>query len=186
MIVAVTGYIGAGKTTVAQIFSEYDYSVIEADVLGHDLLRVTEVKEKIKEKFGMNVMDRELQIDRGKLSKIVFNNEVMLKDLNEIMHPYLISAIETRAAEVKGDMVIDAALYHELEIDKLADVSILVTADVENIYERLSPAYTKKEVLNVMNSQKIIRSPDYTIENNDSHESLRSKVVNLIKKLGEM
>jgi len=183
MIIAITGYIGAGKTTTAGFFHEHGYKVIEVDELGHGLLDNPEILEKLRAEFGIKILDRDLKIDRAKLSKLVFNNEDNLKTLNRIIHPTLCGHVKDMITRESGDAVIDVALYNELKIGQLVDVTILVTTDIPNIYERLNPQYTKQEILTVMNNQELVAKPDYIIDNNHSMDDLRKRVEKIILKL---
>jgi len=180
MIVAVTGYIGSGKSTTAQIMNHHGYAIVEVDLIGHELLEKNDLAEKLRAQFGIGILDRELNIDREKLSKIVFNDDLKLKKLNEIMHPTLKEEVQKRVEGSTENIVIDVALYTELDIDKLADRAILITTDVDKVYERLAPQYTKEEILNVMNNQILIKKPDHIIENNGTLQQLKSRVEQLL------
>jgi len=184
MIVAVTGYIGAGKSTTAQMMSQHDYIVIEADQIGHDLLARDDILEHIRSEFGIKVLGRDLKVDREKLAKAVFSNIQMLAKLNKIVHPALKQEIVARVQDLSGNIAVDAALYHELELDTVCDKAILVTTDIGKVYERLNPDYTQEEILNIMNSQRLCAKPDFTIDNNGNLEQLRSRVAQIVKLLG--
>jgi len=180
MRVAVTGYIGAGKTTTAHIMHHLGYQVIEADQIGHDLLWRADIAEQIRAEFGIKVLDRDLKVDRAKLSKQVFSDDEQLKKLNMIVHPHLKDELRRMLHETTEKVAVDAALYHELDLDKYTDKSILVATDIEVVYERLNPLYTKDEILNVMNSQILIKKPDYTIDNNGSLDKLKQRVQQIV------
>jgi len=182
MIIAITGYIGAGKTTTANIFRQHGFRVIDVDSLGHELLENPAVRERLRGEFGIRILDRSLNIDRKKLSKLVFGNEKMLMQLNRIMHPFLKEGIEKEVNRSSGNTVIDVALFRELEIGKYANKVILVQADIDRVYDRLNPEYTKKEIITIMNNQDIIRNPDYIIENNGTVEDLKRRVEQIINR----
>jgi len=183
MIIAITGYIGAGKTTTASFFHENGFRIIEVDELGHQLLDNEEVRDKLKAELGTKILDRDLKIDRDKLSKLVFNDEDKLKTLNTIVHPFLLSEIKDAVEVERGNTVIDVALYDELKIGQHVHCTIMVTADLPHVYERLAPQYSKSEILTVMNNQKPIKRPDYILENNSSIEDLKRRVHKLIDNL---
>jgi dephospho-CoA kinase len=178
MIVAITGYIGTGKTTTALIFKEHGYRMIEVDSLGHELLKDPEIRDRIRSEFGVKVLDRSLGIDRKRLGQIVFNDPSRLAVLNRIVHPYLKSELKKRVGT--GDVVIDCALYNELEVHGIADKTVLVVADIEHVYQRLYPRFTQRQVLNIMNSQTIAQKPDFIIENNGTLIEMRKRTIDVI------
>jgi len=181
MIIAITGYIGVGKTTTANIFGTFGFEILEVDELGHLLLDRPEILEKLKKVFGLKILNRDLKVDRHKLAKVVFRDEGKLETLNSIVHPHLKEFIKQKLSEMSGNIVVDVALFTELDIEQLADMSILLSSDLLNIYERLSPQYTKEEIINVMNNQHLIKNPDITIDNNGTIEQLKSRVAQIIK-----
>jgi len=89
MVIGVTGNIGCGKTTVAQMFGALGAEVIEADRIGHLLLKKDGVKERIIQTFGKSILDEDGEISREKLRKMVFRDKKKLKQLNLILHPLM-------------------------------------------------------------------------------------------------
>jgi dephospho-CoA kinase len=183
MIIAITGHMGAGKTTVANIFKEKGFEIVDVDGIGHALLNDFSISERLRGEFGIQILGRDLKVDRKKLSKFVFNNGESLKKLNGIVHPKLKQEIQNAVSKIEGNVVIDLALYNELEVDKIANKTILVEADVSNIYDRLNPRYTKSEILTVMNNQNITSNFDYIIENNGTIHDLNRKVEQILGKI---
>jgi dephospho-CoA kinase len=179
MIIAITGYIGTGKTTAAAIFREKGWYVVNADEMGHAVLRDREIRDKLLAKFGSDIADRSMEIDREKLGKAVFSNDGNLQFLNSIAHPIMIAELRTFAG-TKDKLVIDVALYERLHIDKIADKAILVKSDVDRIFERLKNRFTQEQVIRIMNSQEQPKNPDYIIENNGTIEQFREKIERLI------
>src|ERR687889_1596364 len=86
--VAVTGNIGAGKSTVVELFRRWGATIIDADQLvreaqspGHPGLAA------IAERFGADVLREDGSLDRGRLRNIVLAQPSELEALNRIMHP---------------------------------------------------------------------------------------------------
>jgi dephospho-CoA kinase len=185
MILAVTGYIGTGKTTAAQILKEMGWKVIDADAIGHELLAHPEVKSVLLAKHGARIADRKMQIDRKKLSQIVFGKQEELKLLNRLVHPLLIARLkeiaQTARKEEGNRTVIDAALYNELGLDKVADKVILIEADFGIVCERLKNRYSQAKLLSIMNSQSIPKSPDFRIGNNVGIEQLKQEIAQIVR-----
>jgi dephospho-CoA kinase len=183
MIIAVTGSIGAGKSTTAAILGRHGYTVVDVDKIGHELLNESEVRDRLRAEFGVSILDRIFNIDRQKLSKLVFANPASLEKLNRIVHPPLKRALQKKLSLISGNIVIDVALYNELEVRRYAEVTILIQTQVDHIYQRLVPRYTKREILNVMNNQQVVAKPDFIIENNGTVDELTRRIEQILSSL---
>jgi dephospho-CoA kinase len=82
-----TGNIGSGKTTIANIFRTLNVPVYIADERAKILLASAEVKNEIRTTFGTVVFDKNFRLDRKKLADLVFPQSELLAKLNEIIHP---------------------------------------------------------------------------------------------------
>ncbi|MBT4541000.1 dephospho-CoA kinase [Candidatus Woesearchaeota archaeon] len=171
MIIGITGYIGVGKTTAAQILAKLtkqSFRIIDVDKLGHELLKDSEVKNNLIAEFGENILGRDLEIDRKKLGRIVFSNTELLQQLNNIMHSKIknqLSEMLLKARAKNENVVVDIALLTELGVNDLCDFIILIKADVEFVYERMIKGYNKMQILNIMNAQKV-QKYNHVVENN--------------------
>jgi len=85
-IIGLTGGIGSGKTTVANLFRNRGIPVYFADEQAKKILDGPETIAAIIATFGDGVFDGQ-KIDRQKLAAIVFNNPEKLQQLNDIIHP---------------------------------------------------------------------------------------------------
>lgn len=185
MIIAVTGYIGTGKTTFSKYLEEHGFNNINVDSIGHSLLNLNPVKDKIIGSFGESVLGRDLKIDRKKLAEIVFNDDSKLQILNSIMHSKMRSLLKHQIKTLDGkDVVIDAALFRKLGIDKLSDIIIIIKSDLENIYQRLQHKYTKIQIINIMDSQEVPADSDadIIINNNSSLKDLKIRAAEVASK----
>ena len=89
-IVALTGGIGAGKTTAARHFQSRGAVVIDMDEAARRLLEPgTEVHDRIVEEFGDQILDGDGRIDRAKLADVAFASPEDSARLNGIVHPAL-------------------------------------------------------------------------------------------------
>ena len=90
-VLGITGGIGAGKSTVLSYLEEkYHARVIQADLTARQLQQPGGVCfRNIVEEFGREILNREGNLDREKLSKTVFSDLGKLKRLNELVHPYV-------------------------------------------------------------------------------------------------
>lgn len=172
-IIGITGIIGAGKSTVAQILKkDYKLLIIDADKIGHELLaKDAEIGKKVIAAFGTN--------QRDKLAKIVFKNPNALKTLNKITHP----AIRKKVKELiqlnpeEKQIVIDAALLFTIKLNKYCTSIIFVDAPPERIIARLLvKGLTKSEIdLRLRANASVLKLQKYCqviINNNGTKKDL--------------
>jgi dephospho-CoA kinase len=95
--IGLTGGIGSGKSTVANIFKVLGIPVFDADSVAKQLMNDNiELKEKLTLEFG-NETYKDGILDKKYLSNIVFNNSFKLEKLNAIVHPIAIEVINCGA-----------------------------------------------------------------------------------------
>ncbi len=99
-IVAVTGGIGSGKSTVASAFEQLGAHRIDADQIAHQLLLEADVVEEVTNALGGDVLAQDGTLDRGEISRIVFSDPSSLQQLEAIIHPKVRNQIEVALAEV--------------------------------------------------------------------------------------
>ena len=84
-IIGLTGGIGSGKSSILNLFKKKNISCFNTDIISKKLMD-NELKEKIKTLFGTDIYKNE-ELNRKKISKIVFNDIEKLNKLNSIVHP---------------------------------------------------------------------------------------------------
>jgi dephospho-CoA kinase len=133
LVVALTGGIGAGKSTVAQNFAELGALVIDADQLARMAIeRGSDGFAEVLLRFGDEIILNG-DIDRKKLAEIVFSDEGARKDLEKIIHPR-VQATFTEVVEdlEQGDILIyEIPLLVETDASEKFDYIITVEADIE-------------------------------------------------------
>ena len=87
--IGVTGIIGSGKSTVGKLLQESGYPVLDADKAVHQLYETSSLlKQKLVDTFGESILESNA-ISRKNLASIVFQNQTALKQLENIVYPYL-------------------------------------------------------------------------------------------------
>ena len=94
-VVAVTGGIASGKTTVAKLFETLGAGLVDTDEIAHELTRAGQpVVEQIRQQFGSEYVDAEGALHRARMRALVFADADARRKLEAILHPL----IRTRAA----------------------------------------------------------------------------------------
>jgi dephospho-CoA kinase len=141
-LVGLTGNIGSGKSTVAQLLSERGATIIDADVLARRAVEVgTAAYAGIVERWGTSILGADGMIDRGALRRIVFSDQQQLEQLNLIVHPEVerMRASLVELARQRGDrlVVCDIPLLFERRMTEAFDRIVLVDAPRPVRLERL-------------------------------------------------
>jgi dephospho-CoA kinase len=191
-IIGLTGGIGSGKTTVANLFRDLGVPVYIADEEAKKLMNSEEITTQIIKIFGNEVLNKNL-IDREKLAAIVFSNPEKLKLLNGIIHPAVRAHFLKWVKSHSGAPIVikEAAILFESGNDKDCDAIITVTAPLEIRIDRVlqRDKTTRTEVLkrieNQWSDELRISKSDYIIENIniDNTQSEVSKILKILQNL---
>jgi dephospho-CoA kinase len=142
LIVGLTGNIASGKSTVARLFAAHGATIVDADVLARQAVRVgTPAYERIVARWGAEVLAPDGVLDRGALRARVFHDPDELEVLNAIVHPEVVRMRDAAVAEARarGDQVVvcDIPLLFERNLVDDFDFVVLVDAPREVRLERL-------------------------------------------------
>lgn len=111
LLIGLTGNIGTGKSTVAQMLAELGAEVIDADRVAHETMRPgTAVHAAIVEAFGPDVLALGGEIDRKRLGRVVFADPEALARLEAIVHPATIAEVGRRIAASGASVVVVEAI----------------------------------------------------------------------------
>jgi dephospho-CoA kinase len=190
IVIGLTGGIGSGKSTVGAMLRDLGAAFIDADKVGHRLLKEdNDLKWSIVSAFGEIILDQNEAIDRRKLARIVFCDPSALRKLNEITHPAISQAVSEEVADFRSQgfnvAVVEAALLVEAGWMKQTDVIWLTEAPPDVVLRRLvdNMGYTPNEAQSRISCQtsneERRRYAAAVINTNTSLEELRSQVRDL-------
>jgi dephospho-CoA kinase len=142
LLVGLTGNIGSGKSTVAQLLSERGATIIDADVLARRAVEVgTPAYKSIVERWGTSILEPGGGIDRAALRRIVFSDPSELEQLNALVHPEVERMRDAlvEQARLRGDklVVCDIPQLFETKRTDVFDRIVLVDAPRPVRLERL-------------------------------------------------
>ena len=196
LVIGLTGGIGVGKTTTANLIKEYGADIIEVDQLGRDLLhKDPDAKANIVKEFGESILDTAGRIDREKLGQIVFGNVERLQTLEAISHPAINQILNRLIGEqTSGVIILDMAVLVEKKLayfqgSPMYQKVVVVESEMILRNERLKHrGLTKAEIEKRIRSQATdderAEVADYVITNNGSIEDLQKEVKKLWDEIG--
>ena len=186
LVVALTGGIGAGKSTVAQYFAELGALVIDADQLARIAIeRGSDGFSEVLLRFGDDIIVNG-DIDRKKLAEIIFSDQSARKDLEAIIHPR-VQAIFAEAVEDLGEddiLIYEIPLLVETDAAEKFDYVITVEADLESRKARLLKkglyiSQIEKRIAAQTTPQSREAIADTVIRNDGDEDELLRQVENL-------
>lgn len=176
MIIGVTGGVGAGKSTVMEMISEYSFAnIIDTDSFAKEIMDQDEqVKKKLTQIFGENILDKGGHILYGNLADKVFGTD-RLTLLNEIVHPVVIEKIRELTNDCKQVWFIESAILTKTGLLDLCDEVWLIEAEESTRIKRVieSRGYSRKRAEAMVSSQCDAYSYDFEqiIHNNEYYRT---------------
>lgn len=150
-VVAITGGIGSGKSTVARLLADLGARVIDADAIAREVSVTPEVVRQIAAAFGPSILDATGAIDRAALAAQVFDDTERLATLNSIVHPPVRERIDKELAKwrkrgsddaspLPGQrplVVLDIPLLERTPFLRTASTVLFVDAPLEDRIQRV-------------------------------------------------
>jgi len=202
LIIALTGGIGSGKTTVSEIFKSKNIPVIDTDVIARQIVekdkpeynKIIPEYNKIIKLFGEKILNEDKNIDRLALGKLIFSSKEKRLQLEKLLHPVIWSTVASQLKLLTSSLPIPAycIIVVPLLLENLTKIKpvtfdriLVVDVDEETQIKRSKERDNCGETIikNIMENQvsRQIRTDaaDDIILNSDNVDSLNKKVENL-------
>ena len=184
LIVGLTGGIGSGKSTVADLFQQLGIPVIDADVIAHTLVEPGQpALVEIIEAFGANTVDASGVLDRARLRKLVFSDPEQKHRLEAILHPKIRREIITLTTNIRTPYcIVVIPLLLETDQRDLVDRILVVDTGVDKQIARVTMrnGLPRHEIMAIITAQasreRRLAAADEVIDNNGSLNELNSQV----------
>ena len=195
LLVAVTGGIASGKSAVSKMLEDLGAPIIDYDVSAREIVDPGKPAWKdIVACFGEHVLKEDRQIDRKKLSDIVFHDAKKRKQLECITHPRIIEEAARRADEIavrnpNAILQVAVPLLVEINIQDKFDKVLVVYVSRETQIERLMKrdGITREAAESILKAQlpidEKLRYADFVIHNEGTLEETRRQVEQVWKEL---
>ena len=190
-ILGITGGTGCGKTTLLNVIAEKGGLILDCDAIYHDLLcSDREMLAAIEVRFPGVVENGAL--NRKKLGAIVFADEQALLDLNRITHTAVKREVLRRLETAPKLAAIDAIGLFEGGLAELCDVTVAVTAPVEDRVKRLmkrdgiSEEYARSRIAAQHEEGWFRQRCDAVLENNGEKDAFATNCLAFLDTIGIM
>lgn len=185
--IAVTGTIGSGKSACSSILREMGFSVFDCDQACHAYLEKGGLLyDDVIELLSEDILDDQKEIDRKKVSALIFHDQRLKKEYEQMFHTALKIQLIQNIAENELFFA-EVPLLFETSFDELFDESWLVVCDKETAVERCvsQRGMRKEEVLvrmaHQMSVEEKMKRADVVLENNASLSELKKQIEQVLK-----
>ncbi len=186
-VVGLTGGIGSGKTTVANLFAAEGITLVDADIVAREVVaKDSKGLKAIVEHFGTEMLTPEGELDRAKLRERIFNQSAEREWLNQLLHPMIRQEMLEQVKNATSPYVIMVVpLLFENGLDRLVNRTLVVDISPELQISRtvIRDQVDATKVNNIINSQcsrseKLARADDI-IDNQGEISALKREVLAL-------
>jgi len=182
--VGLTGGIGAGKSTVAELFSGMGVPVIDADQIAHQVVEPGKpALKKIINLFGNKIINHDGTLSRDILRKIVFSNDELRAQLESVIHPLVYTEIDNKIKKINYPyclIVIPLLLETEAhnKVDAVLVVDCAESAQINRVVNRdsISEEHVQDIIMTQATRLDRLKKADDIINNDDDINRLSDQV----------
>ena len=185
-IVGLTGGIGSGKSTVADLFARQGAALVDTDLVAHELTGAQgAAMPEIRSIFGDSVLAADGSLDRGAMRRLVFSDASARKRLEAILHPLIGAESAARCVAASAapyallivPLLVESADYRQ-RVDRILVIDCDEAVQIARVTARNGLA--EKEVMAIMSAQisraERLAVADDVVVNNSGHDALLPQV----------
>lgn len=186
--IGLTGGIGCGKSTVADLFAEQGISIIDTDQIARQLTATGEpALAAIANEFGASFLLPDGELDRHRLRQLIFSSAEAKAKLEAILHPLIRSEVQRRLMLAQSPytmiavpLLLETGAYHEL-VQRILVVDCSEKQQVERVAARngLDEADVRAIMAHQINRQERLRQADDIVDNHGKLSTLKPQVEQL-------
>lgn len=193
-IIGLTGGIGSGKSTVAQLLVQEGWVLVDADRIARDIVEPGQpALAELADAFGEDILQADGSLDRGLLASRAFASREKTDLLNSITHPRIQEETQARfeaARQGGADFVVyDMPLLVDKGLHNDMDATIVVDVDVEERvrrlveYRGLEESDARRRIAAQIPDDVRRAAADFVIDNNGPREALDAQVAGVVEEL---
>ena len=187
-VIALTGGIGSGKTSVAAILAELGAAVVDTDDISHELTAAGQPGARaIGAQFGAEYLDANGALDRKKMRELVFSEPAAKQRLESILHPMIRTEVAARSAKpgassapytaIVVPLLLETGAYREL-VRRILVVDCAAEQQIARVVRRsgLTPAAVKAIMASQVSREQRLLQADDIVRNDGDLPALRVAV----------
>ena len=188
--IGITGGIGVGKSYVANILEKMGFPVFYSDQVAKELTSSNlKLIDLIKKEFGDDIYSSDNIIDNKRLSFLAFNDNKILKNLNSLIHPFVLNNFNTWCKNQNSKIVFkEAAILFEsksnIDLDRIICISANIKTRIDRIIKR--DGRSENEIMQIisrqMDQKEKEKLSDYVLYN-DGQKSIILQLTEILNKL---
>lgn len=193
-LIGLTGGIGSGKSTVAQLLVRHGWELVDADQIARDIVEPGQpALTELAQAFGEDILQEDGSLDRRLLASRAFSSREKTAVLNSITHPRINEETQARfdaARQAGADFVVyDMPLLVDKGLHKDMDATIVVDVDAEErvrrlvAYRGLDEEDARRRIAAQIPDDVRRAAADFIIDNNGPRETLDEQVEEVVEKL---
>ncbi len=188
--IGITGGIGVGKSYVANILEKMGFPVFYSDQEAKELTRNNlELIGLIKKEFGDDIYGSDNIIDNKRLSSLAFNDDKILKNLNSLIHPFVLNNFYTWCNNQSSKIVFkEAAILFEsksnIDLDRIICISANIKTRIDRIIKR--DGRSENEIMQIISRQMDQKEKEKLSDHvlyNDGQKSIILQLTEILNKL---
>jgi dephospho-CoA kinase len=198
MVVGLTGGIASGKSSVANMFADYEIDIIDSDIGSREVVkRGTFGLQGIIARYGENILLRSSTtddvLDRAALRNIIFKDKRERQWLNNHLHPLIRDWVDHKTQAAKSIYVINVVpllIDNNLQstVDKIITVDVPEELQIKRLMSRdqMSEQYALKIIESQASRGDRLAAADYVIDNSETLEQTQKEVDSIHESLMEI
>lgn len=186
-IVALSGGIASGKTTVANLFAQLGVPVVDADIIARQLVEPGSLAlQYLISHFGSQILLPSGELNRAKLREIIFRSDKERQWLNQYLHPLIQQETQRQIRQLNAPYVLWVVpLLIENNLQSLANRIVIIDTPEEiqqnrlQLRDNIDKNLAKNMILSQTTNEKRLSYADDIINNNNQIADLKVQVENL-------
>ncbi|WP_413527836.1 dephospho-CoA kinase [Rahnella inusitata] len=186
-IVALTGGIGSGKSTVAESFARHGVSIVDADIIARQVVAPGEpALDALSSHFGHNILLADGSLNRAVLRECIFSNPVEKEWVNKLLHPLIHAQMQRLIAQAQTPyalwvvpLLIENGLQAQANRILVVDVDPLTQLSRTIQRDGVSREQAENIIASQVGRKKRLACADDIIDNSGGPETIEPRVAQL-------